>query len=111
MRLSIYQLKPSFENLYRLSFDEFKAQSKNTPKINQYNKIFTGIVDDNTSLSDLFDILTNDLPDTYKGKDFGISDIIGIETDGDKLKAGNYYYCDNIDWVTVRGFENINPDD
>jgi len=111
MRISIYQLKPRHQDLYKLSFDEFKAQSGDVPFAHQYNKIFTGIVDDNTSLSDLFDILSNDLPDTYKGKDFGVSDIIGIETDGDKLKADNYYYCDNIDWVTVRGFENINPDD
>lgn len=108
MRISIYQLKPRHQDLYKLSFDEFKAQSGNTPFIHQYNKIFTGVVDDSIELEDLFDILSNDLPDTYKGKDFGVSDVIGIETDGKVLKAGNYYYCDNIGWTKARQFTEQN---
>ena len=104
MRISIYQLKPRHQDLYKLSFDEFKAQSGDTPHSHQYNKIFTGIVDDSVELEELFDILSNDLPATYKGKDFGVSDIIGVETDGETLKAGNYYYCDNLGWTKARQF-------
>ena len=98
MNISIYQLNQENNKFYRESFDEIVNQIGSKPTEQMYRKIYTGKIKDDATLEDIFSILQNQMPDDFIGHTFGVSDVIKIETNGDKLKAGNYYFCDNIGW-------------
>jgi len=112
MIIDIYQLAPDYQDFYKNSFDEFVSKTEKPPQRKMYRKIYSGSVGDNNDIDDLFAILQRAMPDDYTGKTFGVSDIIGIKESGDKLKAGNYYFCDNIGWQKLNWgkTENLNEE-
>jgi len=116
MIISIYYLKPQYEEFFRQSYDYIVDATGENPKKSYYEKVFTGEVEEEVDIDGLYDIVTNDMPQNFVGHDFGVSDVIGIDKGNEHLKEGSYYFCDIIGWDKLHSWEeeekeNINEAD
>ncbi len=104
MKVSLYYLKPEYEDFFRQSYDSIVNTTNDNPKKSWYKKVFQCKVDDKSTLDDMFHLFTENMPESFVGHDFGVSDVIGIDEDGEHVKAGDYYFCDIIGWDKLFGW-------
>lgn len=101
MIISIYQLKDDYSEFYKSSYTSITNTLGHKPTRNMYKKVYTGEVEDGNDIEDIFRILQREMPDDYLGTTFGVSDVIGIDKGGNKLKTNDYYFCNNIGWEKI----------
>ena len=98
---SIYQLKDIAETR-DLRFEPFDRLQKSGRAIDRtnYDLVYTGDLEANMSLDDLYSRFNIDLPEDYKGHSLSMSDVIVLHKEGQDTA----YYIDRIGYQSVPEF-------
>lgn len=89
---TIFQL-PAENRATFMSLDFVKEQNI-MPTKEDYNEVFTGEIDDDADLDDIFRMFNIcRKPENYKGRSLSVSDVVMID--------GKYFYCDDYGWEEI----------
>ena len=90
-KFKIYQLP--VENNAKFMGLEFVTEHNIMPKLEDYNLVYEGEVEDDADLDDIYRMLNVARPKDYKGHSLSVSDVVEI--------GGYYFYCDSFGWEEV----------
>ena len=90
-KIRIYQLP--VEHKAKFMGLEFVTENNIMPKLEDYNLVWEGEVEDGSDLDDIYRIFNVNHPEGYTGHSLSMSDVVFMD--------GKYFYCDDYGWEEV----------
>ena len=95
----IYQLKSIAKTDY--AFRDWECAASHGFGINDYKHVYSGEIESENVLEDIFVIFNIERPDDFYGHSLSVSDVVALKGPGDD--RWRWFYCDDIGWNEISG--------
>lgn len=102
MKVAIYQINMERDNT-RMAFRS--VNNEHEIDRSSYDLVYTGDVNDNASLEDVYRIFNIDHPEDYRGRSLSVSDIVEFP------ERGTAFFCQDFGWLDVTPFDKASVQD